>query len=310
MMMNLPPQQNAAPACPPSPHSSSSSSPSSLLKLRGMLACLLAALVATLSLYIFFLSGSTNLNNNYFDGWYSTDRPTISIKPQEQMLPPQQQEQMHLEQMSLVVYLFCWNEEDLLPYTLSHYARIADKIVVLDNNSTDSSQDIVNRFAANQKKKKNQQLQNEKKKIHERINGGAEVELRVIDTEGVFPQQWMMEWRKSHWKEARGQYDWAIVADMDEFVHFDPCNGSSSLKHFLWEHQHDADVIAPIGYDMYYEGFPFPEPTTTTTTQEDNRSLLLTEVAVQGFRTSLMEDWSYPTYSKPCIVQVNKVHTP
>ncbi len=295
------PYQNAAPAS-----FSLFSSPFIPPKLLGML----AALAAILSLYIIFMSG-TKLSD-HVDGGHHTDRSTpISIEPQGQQ-QQQQQEQMP-EQVSLIVYLFCWNEEDLLPYTLRHYARFADKIVVLDNNSTDSSQDIVNQFAANLKKK-NQLLQKpqikKKKAIHERINRGVEVELRVLDTKGVYPEQWMQKWRNSNWKEARGQYDWAIVVDMDEFVHFDPCNGSSSLKHFLWEHRHDADVIAPIGYDMYYEGFPFPEPTTTTTTREEhNRPLLLTEVAVQGYRTSLIEDQSYPTYSKPCIVQVNKVRT-
>ncbi len=299
MMKNhhLFPCQNDAPASSPL-----FSSPFSPPKHLGIL----AALVATVSLYIFFVSCTKP--NNYFDGGYHTDRATpISIEPQGL----QQQEQMP-EQVSLIVYLFCWNEEDLLPYSLRHYARFADKIVVLDNNSTDSSQDIVNRFAADQKKKKNQLLhqkpQIQKKAIHERINTGAEVELRVIDTKGVYPEQSMMEWRTSYWKEARGQYDWAIVVDMDEFVHFDPCNGSSSLKHFLWEHRHDADVIAPVGYDMYHEGFPFPEPTTTR--EDKGMPLLLTEVAVQGYRTSLIEDQSYPTYSKPCIVQVNKVRTP
>ncbi len=271
--------QNAVPAS-----SSLSSSPFCPPKHLGVL----AALVATVSLYIIFVSYTKP--NDYFDGGCLTDRP-ISTEPQGP------------EQVSLIVYLFCWNEEDLLPYSLRHYARFADKIVVLDNNSTDSSQDIVNRFAANQKLQKSQI---KKKAIHKQINRGTEVELRVVDTKGVYPEQLMTEWRKLYWKEARGQYDWAIVADMDEFVHFDPCNESYSLKHFLWEHRHDADVIAPIGYDMYYEGFPFPEPTAT---REDNMSLLLTEVAVQGYRTSLIEDQSYPTYSKPCIVQVNKVRT-
>ncbi len=294
MMMNDHFQcQNAPPAS-----SSLFSSPFIPPKLLGVL----AALVATLSLYIIFVS-STKLID-YVDGGYHTDGPTpISIEPQGL----QQQEQVP-EQVSLIVYLFCWNEEDLLPYSLRHYAQFADKIVVLENNSTDSSQNIINQFAADLKKKNQplQKPQTKKKAIHDGINSRVEIELRVIDTKGVYPEQWMLEWRTSKWKEARGQYDWAIVADMDEFVHFDPCNESSSFKHFLWEHRHDADVIAPIGYDMYYEGFPFPEPTTTL---EHNWPLLLTEVAVQGYRTSLIKDQSYPTYSKPCIVQVNKVRT-
>ncbi len=189
---------------------------------------------------------------------------------------------LYRDKVRLVVYILCRNEEDILLYTLRHYARFADKIVVLDNNSTDSSHDIINRFK--------QQLQE--------VNG-ARLELRILDTNNSYPQQFLTQWKRTKWKEARGSFDWAIVVDTDELVHFDACNKSSSIKQFLWEHQHEADVIAPVGYDMFFEEFPLKDNTKS--------NVLLPEVAWKGVNSTAIADSAFRPYSKPCIIQVNKV---
>ncbi len=195
------------------------------------------------------------------------------LKPQSDFLP------------RIIVYIFSWNEEQIMPHTLRHYSRYADKIVVLDNNSTDSTRHIVNAFVAK----------------HKHNNSLVEVELRTIDTRGVYPQTHMDEWRSHRWQEAKGQFEWAITVDADEFVHFDVCNKSYTFKHFLRDHQHEADVIAPVGYDIYFKHFPFKKK------DDGADDILLTEEADVGVKTSHFNDEGYPSYSKPCIVQVDTV---
>ncbi len=189
------------------------------------------------------------------------------------------------DQLRIVVLIFCWNEEALLPYTLRHYTRFVDKIVVIDNNSTDSSQSIVLSYAEQQRLSQ----------------GGVDVELKIIDSEGSYPQQLLDSWRREKWKnEAQGKFDWVILADADEFIQFDVCTGPTGIRAFLRNHTDTADVIAPVGFDMYFEKFPFRD--------ERNSPYLLTEAAAKGVITRSIRSANYPTYSKPCIIQVNKVH--
>ena len=44
------------------------------------------------------------------------------------------------------VYALCWNEEKILPYFLRHYGRIASKIVIYDNESSDRSVEIIRSY--------------------------------------------------------------------------------------------------------------------------------------------------------------------
>lgn len=48
--------------------------------------------------------------------------------------------------MKITVYTVCFNEELMLPHFLNHYSRIADRIVLYDNQSTDQSMSLARAY--------------------------------------------------------------------------------------------------------------------------------------------------------------------
>jgi glycosyltransferase involved in cell wall biosynthesis len=90
------------------------------------------------------------------------------------------------------VYAINWNEERLLPLFFRHY-RQADKIVILDNESTDRSLEIC--------------------KAH-----GAEV--ISFSTGQKLDDHVNRTLKNTAWHESRGKADYVIVQDLDEFVYF------------------------------------------------------------------------------------------
>jgi len=48
--------------------------------------------------------------------------------------------------MIIYTYIFCWNEEKMLPFTLDHYEQFSDRIFLLDNYSTDKSREIARKY--------------------------------------------------------------------------------------------------------------------------------------------------------------------
>lgn len=48
--------------------------------------------------------------------------------------------------MIIYTYIFCWNEEKILPFTLDHYEQFSDRIFLLDNYSTDKSIEIAKKY--------------------------------------------------------------------------------------------------------------------------------------------------------------------
>ena len=49
--------------------------------------------------------------------------------------------------MKIHAYILTYNEEAILPFTLDYYSSFCDKIIVYDNESTDSSDDIFKRYS-------------------------------------------------------------------------------------------------------------------------------------------------------------------
>lgn len=44
--------------------------------------------------------------------------------------------------MKIEAFLVCWNEREIMPLVVKHYAKFCDKITILDNHSTDGSQEL------------------------------------------------------------------------------------------------------------------------------------------------------------------------
>ena len=95
--------------------------------------------------------------------------------------------------MRIVAYTICWNEERMLPFYLRHYGKFCDKMVVYDNQSTDSSRDVVRAF--------------------------PNTELREFDSGGVIDERLYLGIKNEAYKEERGKADFVIVGDVDEFLY-------------------------------------------------------------------------------------------
>ncbi len=127
--------------------------------------------------------------------------------------------------MKIHVYTLCWNEEVILPYFLRHYETIAEKIIVYDNESTDNSLNIL--------------------KSH------SKVEIRTYCSNDQIRDDLYLDIKNNCWKESRGQADWVIIVDTDEFIyHVD-------LIVFLKEKQLEGvTLFKPKGYMMVSEKLP------------------------------------------------------
>jgi uncharacterized protein (DUF1919 family) len=119
------------------------------------------------------------------------------------------------------VYALCYNESRLLSYFLNHYKN-ADRIIVLDNESTDNSVDIIKSF-------------------------GREV---ITFTSGdTFDDILHQNIKNTIWKNSKESADFVIVQDLDEFVHFP--DYPYSIKNGLLELKKlNTNFVYLKGYEM------------------------------------------------------------
>jgi glycosyltransferase involved in cell wall biosynthesis len=89
-------------------------------------------------------------------------------------------------------YILCWNEEEILPYTLNHYGKFCDRIFLLDNMSDDGSLTIAKGF--------------------------ANVTVMQWDSGGQIRDDLYIQLKSNVYKRSRGVADWVIVCDADEFL--------------------------------------------------------------------------------------------
>jgi hypothetical protein len=124
-----------------------------------------------------------------------------------------------IEKPKIHVFTICYNEEKIIPFFLDHY-KYADKITVYDNESTDSSRDLLLK--------------------------DPRVELITYQTDNKLHDGEYVRIKESCWKNTDCEY--AIIVDMDEFVYH------PNIKDFLMEDNHAA--YKPKGYNMISEVFP------------------------------------------------------
>ncbi len=92
--------------------------------------------------------------------------------------------------MIVHVHVLCWNEEVLIPYFLDHYS-FADKIILYDHESDDNSLDLLS----------------------------DNVEVKTYSTGGEIRDDIWIDIKNNCWKTSRGEADFVIVCDMDEFLY-------------------------------------------------------------------------------------------
>ncbi len=91
------------------------------------------------------------------------------------------------------LYMLCYNEELMLPFTLDYYSRFAERIFVWDNMSTDSSPDICKRY--------------------------PNVTVKRFNTGGFVKDKVFQRIKNTAWKKARRKARYVGVIDTDEIVY-------------------------------------------------------------------------------------------
>lgn len=122
------------------------------------------------------------------------------------------------------VYTVCWNEERFLPFFIKHYGSFCDKIIVYDNESTDSTLSIL--------------AQNPQTKVISYKTGNTFNDLKKNEIANTC------------WKQSRGKADFVIVCDTDELLYDRNNNIKKSLQ------MSHKTIFRPEGYEMLSECFP------------------------------------------------------
>jgi len=120
--------------------------------------------------------------------------------------------------MKIHVFVFTWNDEDIIAYTMRHYNQFA-KVTIVDNGSTDRTVEIAESMGA---------------------------EIRHGDMQDELDDIKLIKIKNDCWEGS--QDDWVIVVDADELVYH------SNLIGMLEKSQ--ATIIQPVNYEMFSEKFP------------------------------------------------------
>lgn len=122
-----------------------------------------------------------------------------------------------------VAHILCYNEAEIIGYTLRHYATFCQRIVLHDLGSTDGSQEIA------------------------RLAGA---EIVQWDCKQEFDDRLNQRIKNEEWLKTPA--DWVIMADADEFMYF-PAGAALTLAAYDAGHLH---VVKPYGYEMLADKFP------------------------------------------------------
>lgn len=124
------------------------------------------------------------------------------------------------------VHVVCWNEAEILPYTLRHYRTFCSKIVVHDDQSTDGSREIIK---------------------------AAGVDLVDRHTGGVVDEHEYCRIKDESWKGTTA--DWVIVVDADELIFF-PKGAEATIAEY---ERQGVNIVKPYGYEMFTDTYPTTE---------------------------------------------------
>jgi glycosyltransferase involved in cell wall biosynthesis len=133
----------------------------------------------------------------------------------------------------IYTYIFCWNEEKILPFTLDHYEQFSDRIFLLDNYSTDKSVEIASKY--------------DKVTV---IPFSCQDEETYDEFESANLRSTIYK-DETYGFNATGKADWAILVDADEFVYHPDIEGI--LKGYK---EQGVGVPRLAGYNMFSNEFP------------------------------------------------------
>jgi glycosyltransferase involved in cell wall biosynthesis len=125
--------------------------------------------------------------------------------------------------MKIWAYVTVWNEQEMISYYLRHYSQFCEKIIVLDNESTDGTCMIASTYPM--------------------------VEIRKFSTSETFNDYVHLELKHKCIQESKGLADYIIVSDCDEFI------VHPNIKEFLINNS-QYSIFYPAGFQMVSSSFP------------------------------------------------------
>jgi hypothetical protein len=128
--------------------------------------------------------------------------------------------------MIVEAHILCYNEQDILPYTLRHYQSFCDRVIVHDLGSTDDSV---------------------------RIAMNTEAQIHHCPCDGVFDDRLNQRIKNTCWQNTDA--DWVIVADTDELVFF-PCGSFATLSAY---DSQEIPIVKTHGFEMFSDTYPTTE---------------------------------------------------
>jgi glycosyltransferase involved in cell wall biosynthesis len=121
--------------------------------------------------------------------------------------------------MTIKTFIFTYNDERIIPYTMRHYTQFSS-VMIVDNGSSDKTVDVAFK------------------------NGAGSVITSDMCNE--LDDIKLAEMKSNYWKGCNA--DWVIIADADEFV------WHPDLVDVLRKTQ--ATIIEPVWVEMFSETFP------------------------------------------------------
>jgi glycosyltransferase involved in cell wall biosynthesis len=125
--------------------------------------------------------------------------------------------------ITIEVYLLCFNEEKMILHTLNYYSKICSKIIIIDNQSTDDSISLASKY--------------------------KNVDIKQLNSGNEFVEDRLTESRNNCWKGSTADY--VIVCDMDEFLY-----DENLLEKLVMAKQQGVIMPMIIGYNMMSQDFP------------------------------------------------------
>lgn len=125
--------------------------------------------------------------------------------------------------MIIELYLLCFNEEKMILHTLNYYSKICNKIIIIDNQSTDNSIRLASQY--------------------------ENIEFRYLDSGNEFIEDKLTESKNNCWKGSTADY--VIVCDMDEFLY-----DEQLLQKLLMAKKQKIIMPTVFGYNMMSDHFP------------------------------------------------------
>lgn len=124
--------------------------------------------------------------------------------------------------LKIEAYIQAWNREDTIAFTINHYKKFCDKVIIYDNFSDDKTREIAE---------------------------ASGCEVRLFGQAGILDDQAYKTWKNSGWKGSDA--DWVIVVDDDEILY------SEDLVFTLKQATTRGETIfKPQGFSIHSDEMP------------------------------------------------------